>query len=102
MTAAAHPSTLLPMEALLNSNQFIGGCDIYNLYRYEWENGDRSLPFGDGFLDSEPTPVKGFTPFVCAYFPRPTDPPPRIDYYTNGEIYIPVSLVNLLREETHV
>jgi hypothetical protein len=102
VTTAAHPSTLLPMEALLNSNQFIGGCDIYNLYRYEWENGDRSLSFGDGFLDSEPTPVKGFTPFVCAYFPRPTDPPPRIDYYTNGEIYIPVSLVNLLREETYV
>ena len=32
-TIEAIPSTIVPMEALLQTNQFINGCDIYNLYK---------------------------------------------------------------------
>lgn len=101
-TIAAHPSTLLPMEALLQNGQFVGGCDIYNLYRYQWSTNTASNSDRAGFLDSTPTAVDGFVPFVAAYFPKETSHPPELDYYTNGEINIPVSLVELLRGEVHV
>ncbi len=101
-TIPAHPSTLLPMEALLNSGQFIGGCNIYNLYRYQWATNSQTSSDRSGFLDETPTLVDGFVPFVAAYFPKETSHLPALDYYTNGEINIPVSLVDLLRGEVHV
>jgi hypothetical protein len=101
-TISAHPSTLLPMEALLNSDQFLGGYDIYNLYRYQWKNNLQPSLEGGGFLDQIPTVVDGFVPFVAAYFPKKTSHVPVLDYYTNGEINIPVSLVDLLIGEVHV
>jgi hypothetical protein len=100
-TITAHPSTLLPMEALLQSEQFVGGCDVYNLYRYQWENHAQTDSDQAGFLDSNPTTVDGFVPFVAAYFPKENSQLPELDYYTNGEIHIPVSLVDLLSGETH-
>ena len=101
-TAAAHPSTILPAEALLEGSQFVGGCDIYNLYRYNWADDAQTNNEEEGFLDHNPTLVQGFVPFVAAYFSEPINPAPRLDYYTNGEIHIPVSLVNLLKGEVHV
>lgn len=101
-TVAAHPSTILPMEALLQSGQFVEGCDIYNLYRYAWADTAESHSEDEGFLDYCPTPVNGFTPFVAAYFPKPTNPAPTLDYYTNGAIHIPASLINLLQREVYV
>jgi len=102
-SVAAYPSTITPMEALLQNNQFVGGCDIYNLYRYNWASNTQTQSEQEGFLDNQPTEMDGFVPFVAAYFPKETGIPPSLDYYTDGqEIYIPVSLVNLLRGEVHV
>lgn len=100
-TVAAHPSTIAPMEALSQSGQFIRGCNIYNLYRYKWsEEATQAHSDREGFLDQQPTSVKGFIPFVAAYFPEASAP--TLDYYTKGDIYIPVSFINLLKEEVYV
>ncbi len=96
-TVAAYPSTILPMETLLENGQFTGGCDIYNLYRYQWLSRLRSDSDREGLLDNTPTPIEGFVPFVAAYFSQKSNYPPELDYYTNGEIYIPASLINLLQ-----
>ncbi|MGK7875588.1 MAG: hypothetical protein AB4426_20495 [Xenococcaceae cyanobacterium] len=101
-TIAAHPSTIVPMEALLQSGQFVGGCDIYNLYLYEWSANSETSSEEEGFLDQNRTPVEGFVPFVTVYYPTETNSSPTLDYYTDRDIYIPVSLVNLLRGEVHV
>jgi hypothetical protein len=100
-TIAAHPSTLLPMEALLQTGQFVGGCDIYNLYRYEWGSDNQIHSSQKGFLDQAPTNVRGFVPFVSAYFSAPISSLPALDYYTNQELNIPIALVNLLRGEVY-
>ncbi len=99
---AAHPSTLIPMEDLLQGSQFAGGCDIYSLYRYQWADTPQIGSDHAGFLDSNPTIVDGFVPFVAAYFPKSSKQSVELDYYTDGEIYLPVSLVNLLRGEVCV
>ncbi|NET00286.1 MAG: hypothetical protein F6K61_06830 [Sphaerospermopsis sp. SIO1G1] len=101
-TLAAFPSTLVPMEAILQSNQFVGSCDIYNLYRYNWEIKSHNSSITEGFLDHQPTQVEGFIPFVTGYYPQAGNLAPTLDYYTNQEIYIPVSLVNLLKGEVNV
>jgi len=97
-TVAAYPSTIVPMEALLQTSQFVGGCDIYNLYRYNWCAGSEIDSETEGFLDKNRTPVDGFIPFVAAYYPKVVNSAPTLDCYTDGEIYLPVSLVNLLRD----
>lgn len=102
-TIEAYPSTIVPMEALLQSNQFVGGCNIYNLYRYNWTSNAQIQSERDGLLDAQPSAVNGFVPFVAAHFPRDVGQAPTLDYYTNGEdLYLPVSLVNLLQGEVHV
>lgn len=98
---AAHPSTLVPMEALAQSGQFLGGCDIYNLYRYHWQTSTSIPADTQGFLDLEPTPISGFVPFVAAYFSHKTESLPILDYHTNGEIHIPTSLINVLKGEVY-
>jgi hypothetical protein len=98
---AAFPSTLVPADALLQSNQAFAGCDIYNLHRYHWLDAAHQQTDREGLLGDQPTPVDGFIPFVGAYFPAQQGQPPTLDYYTNGEINIPVALVNLLRGEVH-
>jgi hypothetical protein len=102
VTAAAMPSTILPMEALLQSSQLVGGCDIYNLYRYHPAYRTATASDREGFLDSEPSDIEGFVPFVASYFSKTLKEPPTLDYYTDHEdIYIPVALINLLRGEVH-
>lgn len=98
----AHPSTILPMEALLQTNQFVGSCDIYNLYSYKWGDNIATDDKQEGFLDNKSTSVEGFIPFVAAYFPHSTNSNPTLDYYSKDEINIPVSLVNLLKGEVYV
>ena len=97
-TTEALPATIVPTEDLLQSNTFAGGCDIYNLYRYNWSIDSEE----EGFVDRIPTDIKGFIPFVAAYFSSDITSLPTLDYYTDGDIYIPVSLVNLLKGETDV
>jgi hypothetical protein len=102
-SVAAHPSTIVPMEDLLQGGQFLGGCDIYNLYRYQWASTSQSTSNRAGFLDSNPTEVDGFIPFVSAYFPQAGYHLPELKYYTNNnDINIPVSLVNLLKGTINV
>ncbi|MDZ8187788.1 MAG: hypothetical protein RMX96_23425 [Nostoc sp. ChiSLP02] len=101
-TLAAFPSTLVPMEAVLQTNQFVGSCDIYNLYRYKWEMYSNNSSIQEGFLDNEPTQVEGFIPFVTGYYTNENNLAPTLDYYTDGEIYIPTSLVSLLKGEVNV
>lgn len=99
---AAHPSTITPVEELIQNNQFLGGYDIYNLYRYNWLPDSIEQSDEDGFWGTEPTSVDGFIPFVGAYFANPASTPPTLNYYTDrDEIFIPTSLVDLLRGETY-
>lgn len=100
-TLAAIPSTIVPMEALLQSGQFMGGCDIYNLYRYNWSANSQTSSPEEGFLDEKRTSVEGFIPFVAAYYPKECDSAPRLDYYTDGETYISTYLVSLLKGEAY-
>lgn len=101
-TVAAMPSTVLPMETLLQSNQIVGGCDIYNLYRYQQSIDPQSDLDRAGFLDSEPSNIEGFVPFVAGYFSQDLSEPPMLEYFTDHEdIYIPLALVNLLRGEVY-
>ena len=98
-TVSAYPSTLTPMDALIENDNTIGGCDIYNLYRYNWLP-EASQQQGDaGLLDDTPTPVDGFVPFVAAHFPRSLGTPPTLDYYSNGETHLPVDLVKTITGE---
>lgn len=97
-TVTAHPSTIVPMEALLQQNQFINGCDIYNLYRYDWSQ-NQTIDEEIGLLDEERSPINGFIPFVTAYYPKESHSLPTLEFYTDGEIYIPTSLVSLLQGE---
>lgn len=100
--AAKHPSTIVPMQTLLQSNHFPSGYDIYNLYHYKWTNIDTPLE-QEGFLDNQPTNVDGFIPFVAGYFTQRVITMPILEYYTDGnEVNIPVSLVNLLKGEVYV
>jgi len=101
-TLAVFPSTLVPMEAVLQTDQFVGGCDIYNLYRYKWVMNSNNFSIREGFLDNEPTQVGGFIPFITGYYTNERNLAPTLEYYTNGEIYIPVSLVSLLKGEVNV
>lgn len=101
-TIAGHPSTIVPMEGLLEQGQFVGGCDLYNLYRYQWSSNSHTSSETEGFLDQNPTAIEGFVPLVVAYYQEESSYNPTLDYYTNGEIYIPVCLVNLLRGQVHV
>jgi hypothetical protein len=101
-TVAVMPSTILPMEALLQSNQIVGGCDIYNLYRYQQSSDPPADSDRAGFLDNEPSNIDGFVPFVAGYFSQDLSEPPMLEYYTDHEdIYIPLALVNLLRGEVY-
>jgi len=101
-TISAHPSTIVPMDDLLQTGQFFNGCDIYNIYRYNWQTKRDILDDGEGLLDHQPTAIDGFVPFVAAYFPKATDSPPTLSYYTDREtIFIPVSLVHLLQGTDH-
>ena len=101
-TVAAYPSTIVPADTLLQSNQFVGGGDIYNLYRYNWLPEAYAQSDDDGFFGTVPTRVDGFIPFVAAYFPRPMSNPPTLDYYTDEQkIFIPASLIDLLRGENY-
>lgn len=102
-TLAKYPSTIVPMETLLQSDQFISGCDIYNLYRYQWSADSNTRSEQEGFLDNQETNIEGFIPFVTAYFAEDTGNPPTLEYITDREqINIPVSLVNLLKDEIYV
>lgn len=96
-TVKAHPSTLTPMDSLIAKNDTVGGCDIYNLYRYNWLPEAKQQTDSVGLLDDSPTPVDGFVPFVAAYFPQTLGDPPTLDYYSNGDIHIPVDLVSTIK-----
>ncbi|MUG96258.1 hypothetical protein F7734_29540 [Scytonema sp. UIC 10036] len=101
-TVAANPSTIVPMEALLQNGQFVGGCDIYNLYRYKWSDNSDTTSAEEGFLDEKRSLVEGFIPFITAYYPKKVNSAPTIDYFTDGETYIPVFLISLLQGEVYV
>lgn len=94
----AHPSTIVPMEVLLQENNFINGCDIYNLYRYDWSKS-KQIEDEIGLLDQERSLINGFIPFVAAYYPKKAHYLPPLEFYTDEEIYIPTSLVSLLQGE---
>ncbi|VEP14000.1 conserved hypothetical protein [Hyella patelloides LEGE 07179] len=97
-TISAKPSTIVPMEALLQSGEFINGCDIYNLYRYQWSSSQTNT---DSFSNHS-SAIDGFIPFVTGYYPPQSDSVATLEYYTNGEINIPTSLVNLIQGEVNV
>jgi hypothetical protein len=101
-TLSAYPSTIVPIDNLLLRNQVVGGCDIYNLYRYHWLPEAVHQSEHDGFWGLQPTPVDGFIPFVAAYFSELGGAPPNLDVLTDDEeIFIPISLIHTLRGEFH-
>jgi hypothetical protein len=93
----AFPSTIVPADTLIQSHHEFSECDIYNLHCYRWLKAADLQAENEGLSDLKPTPVDGFIPFVGAYFPNCEDSHPTLEYYTNGEINIPVCLVNLLK-----
>ena len=97
-TVSAHPSTIVPMETLLESGEFINGCDIYNLYRYQWSS---SQTHTDCF-NNDCSEIDGFIPFVTAYYPPQSESLATVAYYTNGEINISTSLVDLIQGKVNV
>ena len=97
-TKTAKPSTIVPMEALLQSGEFVNGCDIYNLYRYQWSSVERNT---DSFSNHS-SAIEGFVPFVGGYYPPQSNSAATLEYCTNGEINIPTSLVDLIRGEINV
>ncbi|HEY9801800.1 MAG TPA: hypothetical protein V6D25_15690 [Leptolyngbyaceae cyanobacterium] len=102
-TSAKYPSTIVPMENLIQTNPFISGYDIYNLYRYKWALNHNTGLVTEGFLDNLESRIEGFIPFITAYFLEEAVIPPTLEYFTDGnDINIPVSLVNLLKGETYV
>lgn len=100
-TLDAVPSTVVPMEALLQANAITSGYDIYSLYRYKQNAENSSMTAEDGFLDDSSSDLAGFIPFVIAHFSQEQDTPTEMDYYTNYEdIYIPTSLVSMLKGDS--
>ena len=100
-TISAYPSTLTPMDSLIENDNAIGGCDIYNLYRYNWLPEADQQQDDTGLLDDVPTPVDGFIPFVAAHFPRSLGTPPTLDYYSNGKTHIPVDFIKTITGENN-
>lgn len=98
-TVAAYPSTLTPMDALVQSGGFHGGCDIYNLHRYNWLPEASQQTGAVGLLDDSPTPVEGFVPFVAAYFPQALENAPTLEYYAHQDIHIPADLIKTITGE---
>jgi len=89
-------STILPTEPLLQSGQFVW---LWYLQPLSLQLGSRcSNEFWRGRISRpESSSVQGFVPFVAAYFSHSINSALG-DYYTDGEIHIPVSLVNLLKK----
>jgi hypothetical protein len=99
---AGFPSSIVPTDDILENGQWVGGCDIYNLYRYKWKQEAYKQMEEDGVWGGQPTQVDGFIPFTGTYFSRKFDELPILDFYTDSHnIFIPVSLVNLLNEKIH-
>lgn len=79
----ARPDTFTPGNLLIGVP-----CTAFPMYRYEWD--------GDETEDMEaitPSPIKGFVPFMGGIPAEPID----ADFYTDGEVFIPKALVDLLK-----
>lgn len=85
----ARPSTIVPGTVLHGVL-----CDVYPLYRYAWQTN--ALDFINSLSDQVPSPIDGFVPFAAGLVYQPIE----LDYYTDGEIFIPCALIKLLRGES--
>ncbi|NJN74578.1 MAG: hypothetical protein HC799_18180 [Limnothrix sp. RL_2_0] len=93
---AAAPSTVIPADDLIRNSQWHGGCDIYNLYHYRWQQEAYKQSEETGVWGEEPTAVNGFIPFTGAYYTDPSNHPV-LNYWTDQDnIFIPSSLIRLL------
>jgi hypothetical protein len=82
--ARAAPSSFVPAELLRGA-----AYTLYALYRYEWKKGAMADLFA---APDAPSPVQGFVPFRAAV----TDSAVELDSYTDGQVYIPVGLLEYL------
>lgn len=81
-TATAMPSTLIPAADLVGQPS-----TIYTLYRHEHKNG----PSLDQLAEEVPNEITGFVPFRGGWPAKPIN----LDYWTDGEVFIPVSLLEV-------
>ncbi|KAA3663958.1 MAG: hypothetical protein DWQ04_08155 [Chloroflexi bacterium] len=83
-TTTAQSATLLPGEKMIGRQG-----TLYPLYRYQYQQklqGDSDL--------GKPTPsaIEGFVPFWAGW----ADEPIKLDFWTDGEMYVPVALLEAL------
>lgn len=83
-TAVAHPSTLLPGEQLIGKQG-----TLYPLYRYQYQ---AKLHLDPNLGEPIPSPIAGFVPFWAGW----ADEAVELTYWTDGELYLPVALVEAL------
>jgi CRISPR/Cas system-associated protein Cas5 (RAMP superfamily) len=82
-TASAIPSVLTPASELVGEP-----ADFVFLYRHE-HTGEIPL---EALADDTPSPVAGFVPFWGGWPAEPV----MLDYWTSGQVFIPVSLLEVL------
>lgn len=84
-TTTALPTTVVP------GTQLVGvPCDAFPLFRHAWGSGD-----GNALNEPTPSPVKGYVPFMVGI----PDAPIEMDYFTDGNAFIPKALVDELQRE---
>jgi hypothetical protein len=79
----ARPNTITPGNLLAGIP-----CNVFPMYRYEWDDKDSfemTRPI--------PSPIKGFVPYIGGIPAEPIE----TDFYTDGKVFIPKSLVDLLK-----
>jgi len=79
----AKPDTFTPGNLLVGIP-----CDAFPIYRHEWD--------GDGnnaMAEPIPSPITGFVPFMGGIPAEPIN----ADFYTDGDVFIPKALVDLLK-----
>jgi hypothetical protein len=114
MEIQAQPSTVVPADALFESNPQVA-ADVFTLYSFVWRDTtaahhqatqrrrrrkteDGEQVFSRDPFDPHPSPIGGYRPFVVALL-RP-DTSVRLDVWQYDEIVIPAALIKILQGET--
>ena len=82
----ATPDTLLPGTALVGVP-----CEAFPMYRYAWGAGASERT---NLAHPEPSSIRGFIQFVTGQVHGKIE----LDYYTDGNIHLPKSFIDELRE----
>lgn len=84
------PSALVPALDLVGHPS-----TLYTLYRYQFK---AVQPLIEDLRQPMPSAIEGFVPIRAGW---PAEDGIALEYWTDGQMYLPVSLVELLYEQTH-